>query len=312
MHNPSFRLTVSLMVIAILLGGWLRPTVKTRTGLAPAAFYAHKIGLEPGYHLAVIGDSRVVWGVSPAAMEKELAGRRVVNFGFSGACFFGDYLTATERLLPPENTPRVIAFGVTPVALTNLFQANNEFLKWSRMRAVDLAFERAFGELFDLTAPWDAYDAWVWARAAVKGTRETYSLAFHRDGWVAADAEPFRIEGTLTKYRRIFLAHKASADIENHLLERTRRWREKGIDVVAFRQPVDARLETIETNLSGFDEAAFSARFREAGGAWIPLSNEGLAWPDGHHLASASAVRFSGILARAIAAAVPGLVRQKP
>ena len=56
----------------------------------------------------------------------------------------------------------------------------------------------------------------------------------------------------------------------------------------------------LEKELSGFDEAAFVKRFKQAGGAWFSFSLDDYHSFDGSHLHRDSAVQFSKDLAKRI------------
>ena len=89
----------------------------------------------------------------------------------------------------------------------------------------------------------------------------------------------------------------------DQLVARVRRWTDEGILVFGTRLPTHRKLRDCVTRSSGFDErfeAAFLARFRTAGGIWLPLPDQRYPNYDGEHLHRTGAIKVSKLLAASI------------
>src|SRR4051812_24723824 len=70
------------------------------------AFYTRKTACGPEYTMVLAGDSRVLDGISPAAMHTVLSNQKILNFGYASSCLNRLYLTAAAGKLDTTRTPQ--------------------------------------------------------------------------------------------------------------------------------------------------------------------------------------------------------------
>lgn len=293
---------VGVQAIALLLAvGWLIPrfdSIHVYSGVHPERFWTMKAHFGPDYDMAVLGDSRVYRGVSPGAMQAELRGMRVANFGFSAAVLTRDYLEAGSALIDPGSNDRLIVLGVSPHALTQRSSKKNGFVDETR-RTWSEVIERLY--LTPLLAFFTPMDL---AALADAGGETRYYHDMRADGWVASRRSPQSTAAAYEAYGKLFDDNRASPAIVDGVLAAVARWRSAGIEVYGFRPPSSTGMREIEAERSGFDETTFVERFERAGGLWIAMPERYHSY-DGSHLEAAAAASMSRDLAAAIRGARP-------
>ena len=291
--------TLFLTAALVMLVGALRSGAVMGAHL-PETFWAQKLLWQPEFDAVVAGDSRVYRGVSPGAMETQLPGMRIANFGFSACALTRPYLEATEALLDPHSPRPTIILGVTANTLTPVAAKENGFLKLRKMRRFELLQLASLDRLLFFFNPYDLEEVQNLFRKDKTG----YTLVWHPDGWVESRKVPEDPMEAVRVYRRQAKRDRWQARVSDQLVQEllrtVRAWRQRGIVVYGFRPPTPQAMVDVETTWMGFDEAAFVARFREAGGVWLPFDAEQYHSYDGSHLRDDAAVAFSKDLARSI------------
>ena len=93
------------------------------------------------------------------------------------------------------------------------------------------------------------------------------------------------------------------------ILERTRKWRGRGVLVFGVEPPIAPEVRQLEERLARYDRADAVSRFEKAGGIFIPVTGEYRETLDGSHLDSAGAKKFSAEIAEKIARYLPKSAR---
>jgi hypothetical protein len=264
-------------------------------------FWVLKAQAKTRFDMLLMGDSRVYRGLSPQVMETILPGYRILNYGFSGGGLNPVMYAATEQRLDPHSRQMIIVFGVTPLTLTPRAAKNEHYLQ-ELHRPADYVFLRLYGRpLLDLFKPISLNGV---SNASLEKnpqpTKQGYYQEYHDDGWIASWMIPENIRWTLPSFRDIFSQTSVSQELVQDLMEQTRRWRERGIRVFAFRVPSSQAMVDLENQMSGFDEAAFAEQFESAGGVWLSIPLEPYHSYDGSHLVKQSAIQLSEDLANLI------------
>ncbi len=288
---------IALGVAALLAVGVarLRPapaTMQQNLGESPARFWAEKARVEGRLDVVLAGDSRVFRGLAPEEMRAALPGSRIGNLGFSAACLCGDYLPYLERSLGDGPTEKTIVLGVTAHALTSHAARDNGFLAERRRTARERLESQYLGPLEDALRPIDATELALGGGSATR-TSALYFQDFRADGWVASRLSPENPNGALVEYERVLREGAVEPALETELLAQVTKWRARNIRVFAFRPPTTTEMRMLEERLAHFDEAAFAARFREAGGDYWEITPDAYHTYDGSHLTEASARELS-------------------
>jgi hypothetical protein len=299
MNIPRATLTLLLTTMLAFVAGYFRPQ-KSTAGLPSDLFWARKASLNPGYDLVVCGDSRVLVGVSPAAMEGVLKGCRIVNFTFNSQGYSASYPASAERLLDKRDKPLVVLLGITPYSLTEDAERNNMFEAMKQLHPAETYQRVRWMKFLDFFRPynWQAVK-WLFADEN-KGLRQYY----HEDGWVASYLDPPDPDRLLNLFRKNFKGNKVRTDIIGELVKKVGHWRSKGIFVVGFRPPTSAEMEKIEAEEGGFDQEFFVREFKAGGGIWIDVHGSQYDCYDGSHITERTAIQLSKILAGDIQRAI--------
>jgi hypothetical protein len=117
---------------------------------------------------------------------------------------------------------------------------------------------------------------------------------------VPARLAPEKPEMLSKSYVSFFKNKQIDPDKLSMIVDATREWRQKGINVFAVRIPNAPKLMKIENKHSGFHEARFRKEFEKAGGIWIETDSAPYHSYDGWHLRYDAAVKFSQFLGKAL------------
>jgi hypothetical protein len=293
-------LAVAVLVVGIIFAvGSLRHS--DTTGMHPDVYWAMKAGWRHCADTVVAGDSRVYRAIAPQAIGAALPAHRVLNYGFSSVAYTPDYLDAIEQVLDPAAGRRRIVLGITPYSLTPKAARQNRFKEERHKPALSALTGAFFGELGGrFLEPVPLNEKFLDSFRVRKGPR--YLQEFRADGWVASRRVPEDVRIALKPYREeAFVENRVDDALVNVLLRRVEAWTAAGIPVYGFRPPTTTAMLELEAKRSGFDEAAFVAGFRRAGGRWIALGQTAYRSYDGSHLRLDAAVQCSTDLAAAIA-----------
>jgi hypothetical protein len=302
------RTTSALVTAIALIGliGYARPGIDKRqcSDEQASSTFAEKLTWRAEYDLVVIGDSRVVFGVSPAVIDQILAvdGHRTANFGFLGVTLREDYLDWGARLLcpPRPGRERTILIGVTPRALVPTVTWTDQFSE-----SVHLGFlgSRLAARVKPLLIPYrgttlSEIRGYFRPRA---GSKLPVEFAWQEDGSILAK----RMASGSGDGNMIRPPDEPvdpfEPTTERALLDRVRGWTRRGIRVFAFRPPVPPEMAAQEDRVYRFDEASFIGGFTSAGGTWLEADIADLDCWDGSHLAASSALELSRKLGQQIA-----------
>ena len=298
--------------VAVLVLGLVGVTVALRdgpVGLNEEAFWQHKFSWAACADVVLAGDSRVAFGVAPAAMAERLPALRIRNFAFPATSFTPEYLDAIERVVDRDSRRPTIVLGVTPSAFLPAVAGirADGFRNYAAQAAERAWHERWLRPVMVHLEPM-RLDTVARELNPWRVARPTAAEIRHRDGWAAqnppADADyRGQVQRKVRRsYAAAFARAQASARIEALVLARVREWIAGGVTVVAFEPPVGAALQWIEEEQSGFDVAAFVAAFEAAGGRWLAVTSEAYVPFDDSHLDAVHAWGFSRELGSALAA----------
>lgn len=296
----------------VLLRGLLRERVLHCTLLAAALLVVtasvrvpHDAGIYRYRHTAIklawreeadwvlAGDSRVQCGLSPAAMEAQVDGARVLDFGFASAQFTEAYLDAVERVIDPRSEQPTIVLGVTPLSLLGAERGGFE-------RACEEAAEQSLVSLMAGQALMHLQPARLdslWRECSGASRRRVITTR-HANGWNAY-APPQTREPAVQAVAETFANKDVSVARQDALLRRVQNWTGRGIRVVGFRPPTCAEMVAAE-EAAGFDEQGFAEAFRGAGGVWLDVDPLAYESSDGSHIYPAAAERLAADIASAL------------
>jgi hypothetical protein len=272
-----------------------------RSGAAGERFWVLKTHSTTQYDMILMGDSRLYRGISPQAIEAILPGMRILNFGYSGGGLNPLMYQAAEQRLDPESNHPVIVFGVTPLTLTKQAEKNEHYLQELNRPADYIFMQRYLQPLVRFLEPLNPSTLFrTKVDQASAFTQQGYYQEFYDDGWIASWTIPEDPQRTLQSFRDIFNETPVDAESVERLLEQTQQWTQRGIQVYAFRVPSSPQMVALENQLSGFDEAAFVEKFKNAGGVWFDIPLEPYHSYDGSHLTKEAALKLSTDLGRLI------------
>ena len=289
--------TIFLFIAGIHNPQWANAIHQTQA----ERFWLLKTHTEAQFDMLFLGDSRVSMGLSPAAMQTMLPNYRILNFGYGGGGLNQVIFQAAEAKLDPKSTKKIIVLGITPAALTPLAAQNEHFLQ-EKNRSKDYLFLIThFAPLVTFLQPLkiDALLRIDKGKSGEKPVEQGFSR-LHDDGWIEAWMIPENPTKELSHFRDFFAKTQVSSELIEVLMQQTRLWKQKEIQVVAFRLPTTKEMVALEDELSGFDENKFLQAFESAGGLWLSVPLERYRSFDGSHLERNSAVLFSKDVAEKI------------
>lgn len=293
--------TLGLAILLVIVTA-VRRGPDDRAGLHRDLFWAEKLTWRQCADFVIAGDSRACRDVAPPALSARLPYRRILNFAFDSSGYSEAYLHAIENVLDGAARPTAIALAITPYSLTEAAVRENEFeyrRRWMPFQSrAGLYARQSLRFLRPMRI--DDLPAQLLGRGDDAAQMTDADHEYRDDGWLAMARRGGDTTMYVSQYRAAFLDNSASAEVIDTLLTHVRRWRAAGINVYAFRPPVAEPILDIERDCSGFDEAAFIAALRRAGGVWIPMPPTGFLTYDGSHLGRDEAARFSTALAAAV------------
>jgi len=289
----------ALLVLAVAYLNNASPDPKYDETRNARTFWQHKVfGLADGiYNIVLSGDSRIYRGLAPAQFDAVLKGTKTFNFGFSGGGHNPLIFREIDRILndDPARTHAVV-LGITPYSLTPKAQMNAEYLDY-----------KAKGPPASLQGIYDWFRPLSFSRLkklaagkTAKPSNEVYS--YGDDGWVRSDWVKRDTGAELANYKANFDGNRVDQAAIDAVISKTADWAAQGIIVVAFRPPTTPAMIALENTASGFNETAFKAAFRAAGGLWVEAGQHYETY-DGSHLTPESGEQLSKIIASAIEAA---------
>jgi len=289
----------ALLVLAVACLNNASPDPKYDESQNAKAFWQHKVfGLADGsYDIILSGDSRIYRGLDPEQFDTTIKGTKTFNFGFSGGGHNPLIFSEIDRILndDPARTHAVV-LGITPYSLTPKAQLNAEYLDYkakgppaSLQGIYDWFRPLSFSHLKKLAAGNTA-----------KPSNEVYK--YDENGWVRSDWTKRDKTAELANYKANFDGNRVDQAVIEGIIRKTAEWAAQGIIVVAFRPPTTPAMLALENSASGFNETAFKAAFKAAGGLWVEAGQNYETY-DGSHLTPESSEQLSKIVASAIEAA---------
>lgn len=291
--------SLALGAAIILPTGLYAP--RNETGLPRGEYDAMRYAWRHCADCVIAGDSRARSSLSPAALHEAGIPGRVLNFAHAGCALTPDYLERVAEVLDPASQNPTIILGITPRAFTRYAARPevNSFKMFQEDPPKMAARWQRFLGVFD-PLPLDRVQLGI-------GERNCSSLMrFDADGFVAGTQVPEDETRELAEFRDLFAAGGVDHDIIAALFDQVRAWQAAGIAVYAYRPPTTEAMIKLENDLGGFDETAFAAAFRQAGGAWIDVDQTGYHSFDGSHLRYDAAIEFSHDFAAAMLDAESG------
>jgi hypothetical protein len=297
-HRHRFTYALLLSAAAILLAGLAAPESPwINTGVPEEAFWISKAFRARTCDMILAGDSRVMKGISPAAMEKVLPSMKIYNFGFDHNAYTREYLLVLETLVDKTSPHKSILLGISPQSLTTEAARRNGFLALRKNDRFDRFEKRYLGPYLAFFKPYNIYLFADWVRGVPVAK---YYQHHYSDGWVASYKEPEDPLYQVRLYRGRFADNRISPQMASQLLDFVHRWRQSGIMVFGLRLPTSPAMLALENRRSGFDQARFVHSFEAAGGIWLDFNPTGYHSYDGSHLRRDAAIRLSTELAHRI------------
>jgi hypothetical protein len=288
-RDRSFQTLLFAILLIGLLGNFPRPIEVSRTYESQMF---EKLSWESDADVVLAGNSRTLRGLCPEDLSNQLGGRRVLNFGFSGAGYSTVYLDAIERVLDPNSAQRTIVLELSPQALTPRFVKQNDF---EQTRVLPTRYEASKRRMFDgLLSFMKPHSPRCLIDATIGNTFEERKDVLKQNGWIETTAHPYREELNNNYFRNsVFNQNQVCREVVSLLLTRVKRWSETGICVCGLRVPTSQQVLMIEESLCGLDRTEFIKQFSAAGGQWIELPNDEFQSYDGSHLDAANARKYS-------------------
>jgi hypothetical protein len=267
-------------------------TTKTR-------FFVNKTHQKPEYDLVIVGDSRALRDVSPAAMKTRLGATRIFNFAFHAGGMNDEIFSAAEELFAPDAERKAIILAPTALSFMAFKQANSQFHEYlGKPRDVVWEYTRVLGLVrwFQPISP-----GLIFRNAIGDKPARVLEQDYHEDGWIATNQTPHDDVADLDLPRQRVTGHRVAEEQIAAVMERTRQWRRQGIEVYAFFPPAYAPRVAMEDSVLGFDRERFIAEFRQSGGIWLDVGTQGFESYDGSHLVRSSALALSENLGALVA-----------
>lgn len=288
-HERALRATL-LVIPFVFLAHTLRPDSQD---MNIDSFWALKISAGPVHDVVIAGDSRVNQGVSPAAMQRVLAGQRILNFGFTSACMNAPYVQAAADKLDLKAKQPTLILALSPFSLSPRAAEQSGFVTYSEVPRAERFWYLYALPLANFFKPYATYE--------LVGPPKLTRRRHFPDGWEEQATDESRPLASQDLYKANFTGNSFSAELAGKLAEQIKTLTARGIRVVAFRMPAYPELQKLEDELSGWNEMALRSQLESAGAMWLTFDASRYEYYDGSHLPAHSALKFSEDLARAIA-----------
>ncbi len=289
---------IGLIILAVFRPSSPDPTEDSRS--REAWFFINKTHQQDLHDCVILGDSRGLRGVSPGVMRQILSDLDIFNFSFHAGGMNKEMYDATEALLDPEASRRIIILAPTALSFMPEKISNAQYHEY---------LHKPWDQVWLYQhAPWVA--DWFQPLSPSLYLRRGFHIqphvrlfqTFYPDGWIETDQVPRDHFQDLTRLKeRMTGNHVDPAQIRDFMYQTTD-WTERGIKVLAFFPPAYAPRIAVEDSIALFDPEAFKADFTRAGGIWLDIPDEDFETYDGSHLVGSSARILSRDLAKACAA----------
>lgn len=262
-------------------------------------FYLQKAIAKPKYDIIVMGDSRVVNGISTEVFDSVLPGFRSLNFGFSNGGLNSQMFEIAESKLNKSNKTKVMVLAVTALTLHEISLDNEHYLsliKTPREKQIELLYFAGISNYFAPVSP-------IILRNLVTVHHEKWDdmvQLYHKNGWAETFTPSPDTSYAIPFYRKDYkksLVDYAQLDV---IATQIKKWTEQGIKVICFRPPTTIEMKELEDQEGNYKESLIAEKVQEAGAIWVPLDFSEYQSYDGSHLFGMSAKKLSEKLANEI------------
>ncbi len=283
----------------VLVLSFVRPQLVNYTRMLPNAFHSMRGHWRDCADMVITGDSRVNQGLSPEAMRKHMGNLRILNYGFNGLGYSEEYLKGIEDILDPESQRKIILLGITPRSLTARACLTNGYLDSVANKRYQQRSLPSLEPLFHFVRPYTTQEI----RDLITQKELNYRVTdYHLDGWSACE-QKYPTPEKVIEFLNVFDSKYkggVSADVILRLQTKVKEWTRNGVTVYGFRPPTSSEIVRQTDERSGFRELDFVQDFKNAGGVWLEVDQDGYLTFDGLHMMRDVAVKFSDDLARQI------------
>ena len=271
---------------------------------------ACKIFSPERYDMVASGSSRINYGIDPESMRPFLPGLRIYNCAMFGGAVNREILDYLEARKIDWSAPggKIVLIEFSPRAMFAERRTNGSYRSMlgkspDEIRGLlNYSSGRRFS-LDNLFIPMNR-DRWNMRRAPRSSTVPHCHM---ESGWYeVVNISETPEEGIAKRLKNAERAIRYPKNYEidkslNEILERTRAWSARGVMVFGVEPPIAPEVRALEERLSNYNRAEAVARFREAGGIFLPVSDSSRVMLGGSHLDSVEARKFSREVAEKIA-----------
>ncbi len=259
-------------------------------------FWLNKTHSSEKFNMVVGGDSRIYRGFSIEDLEEEVPGLKGVNLGYSSAGFSKKYVDFMVSRLE-KNGPRILIFGLSANSFTAESNKNESLDQYQAVRGFDLYKGLYLSRYLKYFAPYKISDLKNAFDPDIIGVVQE---KFYSNGWTSSDLTPSSDSVAFEIYTKIFTKDKVNDSIVTAFLHQVDSLQKTGIQIVAFRTPINVAINAIEDSLSGLCFTDLATHFQENNMTWIDFKNSDFRTYDGSHLDSKSARKLGGSVGQVI------------
>jgi len=297
-QKNNIFLAVLLSLVSILLVGLIRPAGgDIDTGLSRDSFWFKKVNAPTDHSIVFAGDSRVMCGISPAAISTILPAK-ILNFGFNFVGYSDEYLTAVRAKLNDEGPNRAIVLGVTPRSLTPLNVKVSAYKRESSKQGYAAWKQQYMSEFFHFFRPVSL----ATTVQQIQGKR--FYRNHYPDGYMSVELIPPNPNQDLDTYLKIFNNNTVDDQLIDGIITHSTSWIKEDIAVYAFRPPTTQAILDAEL-ASGFDESDFERKFTSIGGVWLDFNIDDYVYADGSHINAPDVPQFSKDILAKMSLSIP-------
>lgn len=294
---------VQALLIAVSVG-WLVMAVRPPDYLAifkasEDRFYYMKAHPPAEIDLLLVGDSRVMQGLSTEVFREHLPGcRSVFNYGFPSLRYTDETLDDIDKMLSGSGGEKRVILQLTK----ETFPLNPPQIVANRMiheyREVSLLTGFLLRSRFDTVKcflPLNLRQLWIGLKNPKafqnyqnNTLQRMNNTIFHDDGW----RQMLRPSGRPAVFAEM-VHRRVSQSAVDSLMRRVQNWRSRGIHVYGFYPPSSERLQSYVDEMVQDANDDIEERFVRAGGKTIDVHDREYATYDDVHLASEQAERLT-------------------
>ncbi len=295
------RVKISITLLSAALFLWIAGSIfpKNPKRYLRDRFYMQKALAKPKYDIIIMGDSRVVNGISTEVFDSILPGYKSLNFGFSNGGLNPQMFKVAESKLNNSKKNKVMVLAVTALTLHEISFDNKHYLSLittPREKQMELLYFAGVANYFAPVSP-------VIIKNLITGHHEQwYDMVqlYHKNGWAETSTPSPDTTYAIPYYRNDY----KHALVDYHQLDvitrQIRKWTKEGIKVICFRPPTTIQMKELEEQVGHYDENRVARAVQEAGATWVPFNFSEYKSYDGSHLFGTSAIKLSEKLANEI------------